>query len=174
MPRPFAPPGTATHYVPDRPVAVSHVRLTFEPDLAARTLQGQSLLSLTSRQDGLDKVELNAVDMNIEQVTVDGKPVSGIDYDGERLRIPLGRIFARDERFSLAVDYRCTPRRGLYFVGPDQAHPDRPGRRREHARGQAAGCLDTVAAEDVVRDRAAAGRDRRAYRRPHGQSRHHA
>ncbi|MGB8294478.1 MAG: M1 family aminopeptidase [Polyangia bacterium] len=125
MPRPFAAPGTAPHYVPDRPVAVSHVRLTLEPDLAARTLQGRSCLSLTARRDDLDKVELNAVDMTIEQVTVDGKPVSGIDYDGERLRIDVGRTFARDERFTLAVDYRCTPRRGLYFVGPDQAHPDR-------------------------------------------------
>ena len=58
MPRPFAPPGTATHYVPDRPVAVSHVRLNFEPDLAARSLRGQSHLSLTARRDGLDKVDL--------------------------------------------------------------------------------------------------------------------
>ena len=124
MPRPFAPPGTATHYVPDRPVAVSHVCLSFEPDLAARTLQGQSRLSLTARRDGLEKVELHAVDMTIEKVTVDGQPVSGIDYDGERLRIALGRSFARGERFTLAVDYRCKPRRGLYFVGPDQAHPD--------------------------------------------------
>ncbi|MGC9983936.1 MAG: M1 family aminopeptidase [Polyangia bacterium] len=126
MPRPFAPPGTATHYVPDRPVAVSHVRLSFEPDMAARTLHGQSRLSLTARQDGLDKVELNAVDMTIEQVSVDGKPVSGIDYDGERLRIELGRAFTRGARFTLVVDYRCKPRRGLYFVGPDQAHPDHP------------------------------------------------
>lgn len=126
MPRPFAPPGTATHYVPDRPVAVSHVRLSFEPDLAARTLQGQSCLSLTARQDGVDRVELNAVDMTIVRVSVDGKPVSGVDYDGECLRIALGRTFGRGERFTLAVDYRCKPRRGLYFVGPDQAHPDRP------------------------------------------------
>ncbi len=125
MPRPFAPPGTATHYVPDRPVAVSHVCLSFEPDLAARTLQGQSRLSLTARRDGLDKVELNAVDMTIERASVDGKPVSGVDYDGERLRIALGRTFERGERFTLAVDYRCKPRRGLYFVGPDQSHPDR-------------------------------------------------
>ncbi len=126
MPRPFAPPGTATHYVPDRPVAVNHVCLSFEPDLAARTLQGQSRLSLTARRDGLDNVELNAVEMIVEQVSVDGKVVSGVDYDGECLRIPLGRKFARGERFTLAVDYRCQPRRGLYFVGPDQAHPDRP------------------------------------------------
>ena len=125
MPRPFAPPGTATHYVPDRPVAVTHVRLSLEPDLVTRTLQGQSCLSLTARRDGVDKVELNAVDMTIDRVTVDGKPVSGVDYDRECLRIMLGRAFGRGERFTLAVDYRCKPRRGLYFVGPDQTHPDR-------------------------------------------------
>jgi len=125
MPRPFAPPGTATHYVPDRPVAVSHVCLSFEPDLAARTLQGQSRLSLSARRDGVDKVELHAVDMTIEKVSVDGQPVAGLDYDGECLRIALGRTFARGEHFTLTVDYRCKPRRGLYFVGPDPAHPER-------------------------------------------------
>ena len=26
----------------------------------------------------------------------------------------------------MAVRYRCAPRRGLYFMGPDAAHPDRP------------------------------------------------
>ncbi|HEX7598664.1 MAG TPA: M1 family metallopeptidase, partial [Polyangia bacterium] len=126
MPRPFVPPGTAPHYVPDRPIAVRHVCLVLEPDLAGRALKGESRLDLVARRDGVAQVDLHAVDMTIERVTVDGTPVSGVDYDGECLRIALGRSFARDERFTLAVHYSCKPRRGLYFVGPDQAHPDRP------------------------------------------------
>ena len=126
MRRPFAPPGSASHYVPDRPVTVGHVRLSLEPDLAGGTLKGESRLLLTARRDAVDQVELHAVDMSIERVTVEGRPAAAIDYDGEVLRVSLGRRFARDERFTLAVDYACRPRRGLYFVGPSPAHPQDP------------------------------------------------
>jgi len=126
MRRPFAPPGTATHYVPDRPVTVNHVRLSLEPDLTGHSLKGESRLFMTARRDAVDQVELHAVDMTIERVMVEGKPAAGVDYDGEYLRVSLGRRFARDERFTLAVNYACKPRRGLYFVGPSLAHPERP------------------------------------------------
>jgi aminopeptidase N len=126
MPRPFALPGTVTHYVPDRPITVAHVRLSLEPNLAERSLTGESRLSLVARRDEVTHVELNAVDMRIDRVTVDGRPAASLDYDGERLRVALGRTFKRDDTFTLSVQYHCKPRRGLYFVGPDAAHPDRP------------------------------------------------
>jgi len=63
MPKPFALPGTATHYVPDRPVTVAHVRLSLEPNLAERSLAGESRLSMVARRDEVTHVELNAVDM---------------------------------------------------------------------------------------------------------------
>jgi len=104
-------PGTATHYVPDRPVAVSHVCLSLEPDLAAHTLQGQSRLDLTARRDGLDQGRAKRGGHDHRTGERRRKAGSGVDYDGECLRIPLGRTFERGERFSLAVDYRCKPRR---------------------------------------------------------------
>jgi aminopeptidase N len=124
MPKPFVPPGTETHYPPDRPVAVAHVRLELELDLAGRKLAGRSELTMTARRDQVTAVNLHAVDMQIEGVTLDGEAVAS-DYDGERLRVELGRPVGRGERFILAVSYRCSPRRGLYFVGPDEQHPDR-------------------------------------------------
>jgi aminopeptidase N len=126
MPKPFVPPGTQTHYAPDRPVAMAHVRLEVELDLVARTVSGQSELTLTARRDEVKAIELHAVDMVIEAVTVDGRGAAATDYDGERLRVDLGRSFERGQRFTLAVTYRCSPRRGLYFIGPDEHHPDRP------------------------------------------------
>jgi aminopeptidase N len=124
MPKPFVPPGTETHYAPDRPVAVAHVRLEVELDLVGKKVAGRSELTLSARRDQATAVDLHAVDMQIEAVTVDGQPV-GSDYDGERLRVELGRSMGRGERFTLGVSYRCTPRRGLYFVGPDEQHPER-------------------------------------------------
>lgn len=125
MPRPFVTPGTQTHFAPDCPVSIAHIRLALEPDLVARSVRGEVTLSLTSRKDDLEAFELDAIDMHFAAVTIDGKPAPATYYDGKRLRITLERKRARGEVLEVAVAYQCTPLRGLYFVGPDEAHPNR-------------------------------------------------
>jgi aminopeptidase N len=105
---------------------VAHVRLEVALDLGARRLSGRSELTMTARRDRLGAVTLHAVDMQIDAVTVDGRPAAAVDYDGEQLRVELGRAVGRGEQFTLVVSYACAPRRGLYFIGPDEEHPDRP------------------------------------------------
>jgi aminopeptidase N len=126
MPRPFVAPGTRTHFAPDCPAAIRHIRLELEPDLSARTLRGKARLALESRQDDLAAIELDAIDMTFGEISVDDRLVKDTLYDGKRLRIQLDRKRARGQRFNLAIDYQCAPVRGLYFVGPDEAHPNRP------------------------------------------------
>jgi len=126
MPRPFVTPGTQTHFAPDCPVSIAHIRLDLQPDLLGRSLRGEATLSLQCRKDDLDAVELDAIDMHFASITVDGKPAAGTHYDGKRLRITLDRPRAREENFAITLAYHCSPLRGLYFVGPDEAHPDRP------------------------------------------------
>ena len=126
MTRPFAAPGTQTHFAPDCPVSVSHLRLDLSPDLEARTLRGRVTLSLQSRQNDLQAVELDAVDMTFTAVTIEGTPTQATHYDGKRLRIDLDSARNRGDAFAISIDYHCTPTRGLYFVGPDEAHPNRP------------------------------------------------
>jgi aminopeptidase N len=126
MTRPFAAPGTLTHFAPDCPVSVAHLRLELQPDLQARSLSGKVTLTLQSRRDDLQAVELDAVDMTFTAVTVDDVPAKATHYDGKRLRIDLEKARQRGDTFAIAIDYQCTPTRGLYFVGPDEAHPNRP------------------------------------------------
>ena len=102
------------------------MRLEVALDLAGKRVSGRSELTMTARRDRLGVVTLHAVDMQIDAVTVDGRPVAGTDYDGEQLRVELGRAVGRGEQFTLAIDYSCSPRRGLYFIEPDEEHPDRP------------------------------------------------
>ena len=126
MPRPFVAPGTQTHFAPDCPISVRHMRLELAPDLQSRTLRGRVTLALQSRRADLQAVELDAVDMIFTTVTVDDASAKATHYDGKRLRIELGRSRPRGDTFVIAIDYDCTPARGLYFVGPDEAHPGRP------------------------------------------------
>jgi aminopeptidase N len=126
MPRPFAQPDCHTHFAPDCPVTVEHLRLDIEPDLQARNLRGKVTLTLRSRRDDLTAVELDAVDMTFTGVSVGDNATPNTHYDGKRLRVDLGHAHARDQSFQLAIAYHCSPVRGLYFVGPDEAHPNRP------------------------------------------------
>jgi aminopeptidase N len=126
MPKPFVLPGTQTHFAPDCPVSVTHLRLELEPDLQAQTLVGRATLALQSRRDDLGAIELDAIDMRFASITIDGVAAPATSYDDKRLRIQLDRPRKRDEKMTIAIDYRCKPVRGLYFVQPDEAHPGRP------------------------------------------------
>ncbi|HVX94520.1 MAG TPA: M1 family aminopeptidase [Polyangia bacterium] len=125
MANPFAPPGTPHNFTADRSLRVVHARLELDLDLAGKRLAGAATLTLASRVDELRVFVLDAVEMEIESVALDGQPAA-FDYDGERLRVTCARPFARDVEFRAEIRYRCNPRRGLYFMGPDDGHPDRP------------------------------------------------
>src|SRR5579872_927464 len=124
MQRPFSPPGTKLQFTGDRPVRVVHARLEFDLDLAARTLDGLATLTLAARRGPVASFALDAVEMQIRDVTLDGKAVAH-DYDGETLRVRPPQPLAAGAQIQLGVRYHCAPRRGLYFMGPDAAHPDR-------------------------------------------------
>jgi aminopeptidase N len=124
MAQPFAPPGTRHNFTADRSLRVVHARLELDLDLPGRRLAGVATLTLASRRDDLAVFTLDAVEMEIEGVAVDGR-AAAFDYDGERLRVTCERPFAREAEFRAEIRYRCAPRRGLYFMGPDEGHPDR-------------------------------------------------
>ena len=86
---------------------------------------GSPDLTLTVRRDRITAVTLDAVDLEVASVTMDGRPAP-FTHDGERLRIDLPGPQAEGTTVVVAVRYACRPRRGLYFVGPDAEHPDRP------------------------------------------------
>ncbi|HET6149769.1 MAG TPA: M1 family aminopeptidase [Polyangia bacterium] len=105
---------------------MTHVRLELDLDLEGARLTGVARLRLSVRRHQLTAFELDAVEMTIDQVTIDGTPQTAFDYDGEKLRVRLPRPAASGDELEVAVHYRCAPRRGLYFMGPDAGHPERP------------------------------------------------
>ncbi|HXU65406.1 MAG TPA: M1 family aminopeptidase [Polyangia bacterium] len=125
MARPFAPPGTRTNFLGDRPVRLEHARLDWDLDLANRRLTGVATLTVVVRRDRLTTLAFDAVDLEVQEVSVVGR-AAGFDTDGEKLRIALPEPAREGDRLDVAIRYACHPRRGLYFIGPDAEHPDRP------------------------------------------------
>lgn len=124
MSRDFAFPSTRPRYAPDRVVDIEHVALRIELDVASRALRGEARLTFRGLAAGARWIELDAVELEIEAVELGGR---GLEYqhDGRRLRVQLPAPLVAGARHDLDVLYHGTPRRGLYFVGPDAGYPDK-------------------------------------------------
>jgi aminopeptidase N len=122
---PFALPGAHAVFTPDRDIDVRHLRIEVALDFARAAVDGVCTLTLVLLNAGRTRVVLDAVEMRIHAVTLaDGAPLD-YGYDGQKLTFDLGER-KEGEAVDVVVRYQCTPRRGLYFVRPDDAYPKRP------------------------------------------------
>ncbi len=123
--RPFALPGDKPHYARDRVVDVRHIRLEISIQPEAKRIEGTAHTTFTPINDGVTHVEFDAVEMEIRTVRLGGDDLA-YTYEDGKLRIDLGRPRNAGEELTAAVEYAASPRRGLYFVGPDEGYPDKP------------------------------------------------
>lgn len=117
-PRPFAEPGVEPHYGPDRGYRVAHTTLELDIDPEARTLRGVATLRFEALAGHGPRWELDLDELTVDGVEdPHGAPLAWTHRDG-RLTVPAVA--------AVVVRYHGTPRRGLYFVGPDPSAPQRP------------------------------------------------
>jgi aminopeptidase N len=144
MKREFAFPGTRSRYAPDQACRVEHVRIAIDIDVEARSIHGRTSLTvqpIDSPRDAeasadaedaprarrpLGWLPLDAVELAIHGVSSAGEALP-FRHDGKVLRVDLaGVTLDATGSVILDIDYGGTPRRGLYFVGPDQGYPQKP------------------------------------------------
>src|SRR5258708_24728823 len=106
MSREFAFPGTRPKYAPDRVVALRHLALVLDVDPHKRTIAGTATWHARLVARDLRALELDAVELTIDKVTIDGKPVA-FRHDGRRLRVELPAKVAAE--VALALDYHGSP-----------------------------------------------------------------
>ena len=124
--RPFVLPGTKRQYERDRPFAIRHIALDLVLDVASASVAGDATVTF-ERVDGAAKtLVLDAASFDVKRVELDvgaGSRSVAHAYDGDRLSVTIdGGV----EKGALRVTYRVTPRRGLYFLAPDEHVKDRP------------------------------------------------
>jgi aminopeptidase N len=122
----FEMPGAKPHYNPDRPGQVEHIFLDLVLDIPQQSFCGTCSIRLNPVRSGIDKLTLDAVNLNIKSVKV-GETQQNFDCDGELLQIQLHEPTAAHQPITIAIEYSVEkPQRGLYFVGPDKHYPDKP------------------------------------------------
>lgn len=118
-------PGDPRRWPRDRTAAITHLRLEVRLDIQAKAVEGLATHTVVPFNDGTREVTFDAAEMTIDRVTVDGRRVR-TSYDGQALRVPLPRTAKRGQPIEVGIAYRAVPRLGLYFVGPDEAYPEKP------------------------------------------------
>lgn len=127
--RPFPLAGDSAQYARDRSFSVERTVLRVRLDLAARAVHGEATLDVRridaqARELALDAIAFEGVEV-LRTEGEGGLRAGAFRYDGAVLRVDLADVSDGGEA-RITVRWRCTPRRGLYFLGPDDAVPDRP------------------------------------------------
>ncbi|MGI8503575.1 MAG: M1 family metallopeptidase, partial [Hassallia sp.] len=124
--RSFELPGAKPHYNPDRPGQVEHISLDLSLDIPNQSYQGSCTIRLLPICNGVDRLTLDAVNLNIKSVEVN-EVSSKFDCDGEQLFIQLPQPTQVGVKLLIAIAYSVEkPQRGIYFIQPDKHYPDKP------------------------------------------------
>src|SRR2546428_7688198 len=111
-----------------------HIKLTLRIEMDRKRLVGVATLKVIPSRIDLQKIDVDACEMDIEGVAVDGKEVP-FEYDNETLSIRAGGIGT--EAHQVDVRYSTTStNQGIYFVGPDEKYPTKPLQAWTHSETQ--------------------------------------
>lgn len=115
--------GKTPRYSPDRSFDTLHIKLELFFDFKKRSLLGACTTVIKSYEEKLGRISLDAVDMKIQDVSLEGRPCRW-SYDGSKLEASLPRPLKLNEQASLRVRYKVVhPRAGLHFVLPRKSQP---------------------------------------------------
>ncbi|APR83269.1 Aminopeptidase [Minicystis rosea] len=131
--RPFTLAGTKRVYERARPFTIAHIALDLTLDTENKAFSGTATLDLARVDPVATEIVLDAVGFDIASVTIadqahkakkkDAFTPAAHVYDGESLRVTIP---AEVSAAQIRVEYRAVPRRGLYFLAPDEHVTDRP------------------------------------------------
>lgn len=125
--RPFTFAGTERVYERPRPFKVDHVALDLRLDIAKKSIRGDATLEVSRVDEEAESITLDAVGFDIEGVEIrpsgEAFGPANYHYDGAALEVTIPKGVSGA---TIEVRYCATPRRGLYFLAPDEHVQDRP------------------------------------------------
>ncbi len=123
-------------YARSRDFDLQHLKLELAFDLPARKVLGTATLRFAPLSGDLREVTLDSSGLQIDSVTVAGRPIQFRTADNQ-LVLAMDRQYAAGAPVEVAIRYQAQPKRGLFFILPDDHHPNRP--RQIWANGDTAG-----------------------------------
>lgn len=126
--RPFALAGVARQYERARPFRIEHITLDLTLEVPKKSITSEAVLDIVRIDAAATEIALDAIAFDIAsvEIRIDGHDAfvkADHSYDGNILRLAIAPSIGRA---AIRVRYRATPRRGLYFLAPDEHVRDRP------------------------------------------------
>src|SRR5262249_38709004 len=126
--RPFVKAGTPKRTERIRTFDVEHIKAELTLDPNKGLLWGKVTHRIKPLHPYLTAIELDCgPDLKVSKVVV-GQTSGGrfVEQKHHGLSIDLDRAFGPGETFDVTISYSGKPERGLFFIGHDDAYPDRP------------------------------------------------
>jgi aminopeptidase N len=106
---------------------VQHYRIKLSFDWAAKSVTGETTITLKPLAGDFKEVEIDAGEMSIKSVTLAGGSPLKFDYrDNEKLFVSLDRAYTPANTIAVTINYSATPKKGLTFILPAESEPGRP------------------------------------------------
>ncbi len=109
-------------YAPDRFVDVLHLKLDVTPDFKERSLTATAILDFQPIAKPLRQWRLNAVGLNIREVT-SPQAIKATQSTDKHLEITFAEPVATGARAQVTITYDVTPKKGLYFRTAEMGYP---------------------------------------------------
>lgn len=120
--RDFTFPGYEPKYPKVADYKLEHIKADVYIYLKEKEIEGQATITLIPYKDGISHITLDAKDMTIFSVKIDGKDVK-YDYDGEAILVYIGKPLVANQKIDITIAYKAKPKKGLFFVSPEDS-PD--------------------------------------------------
>jgi len=121
----FELPGAKKHYNTDLNFQTQKINLDLILDFEAKRVFGKSTLELKFVNPEVKKIVLDAVDMDIYEVKLNGQK-QDFEYDQVKITLPLIKRFSRSKAFEIEILYQTkATENGLTYVQPDKFEPEK-------------------------------------------------
>ena len=115
-----------------------HTKLEVSFDWLKQHVLGQAELTLSPLFYETNELTLDAKGFDIHSIKLNGKPLQ-YDYDSAKLKIYLDKIYTRDDKFVVNINYTAKPNegpssgsqaiasdKGLFFINPESKNKFKP------------------------------------------------
>ncbi len=111
-------------HAPDKEFHMVNLDLNLHFNLNKKEVLGVATEKIVPLRENYNTVHLEAGDMKIEKVEFNKASVP-FKYDGKILSIELGKSYGLNDTLVYSVTYSTVPSKGIFFVLPDSAYPNR-------------------------------------------------
>src|SRR6185437_15640600 len=112
-------------YAPSRDYDLQDIRTHLWLDGTGPQFRGEVTERVAALRNGVVEFKFDSVGLNIQDVTVDGAS-SKFSTTATQLIVALAHPTTRGKRHEVLIRYSGAPKRGLYFILPNQDYPHQP------------------------------------------------